>query len=216
MKTGGQRSGRPPGKVLSVRDGLPDRQPTKEEIEEMLINAKGCGNGVLLDHGNGWQSIYCHMRGGTIAVKKGDNVTAGQKLGEIGQSGAAEFPHLHFGLFQNKKVIRSVQCTPANAGCGKSRAACGWKASTSIMNRCPSSPTASPPMFRTSTRSREASGIATSSPAIDVLAFWAGPEHRRPRWKNLHYANHRPEGRQQPPVLLRWSQDRRSSSARRL
>lgn len=163
------------GKVLSVRDGLPDRQPSKEEIDDMLKNAKGCGNGVLLDHGNGWQSIYCQMRGGTIAVKKGDAVTIGQKLGEIGQSGAAEFPHLHFGLFQNSKTVDPFSGTLAENGCGKSQGSM-WETGIDVdyepLSIFASGFTTEVPNFEKIRA--DASTIATTSPSIEVLAFWAG------------------------------------------
>lgn len=175
MKAGVSVLAAAPGKVLSVRDGLPDRQPSKAEIDEMLANAKGCGNGVLLDHGNGWQSIYCQMRGGTIAVKKGDNVAAGQKIGEVGQSGAAEFPHLHFGLFQNGKTVDPFSGTLAEGGCGKSKGSMwieGIDVDYEPLSIFTNGFSAEVPNF--DTIRADATGIATSSPAIDVLTFWAG------------------------------------------
>ena len=33
---------------------------------------RNCGNGVTLDHGDGWQTQYCHMRRGSVAVKVAD------------------------------------------------------------------------------------------------------------------------------------------------
>jgi murein DD-endopeptidase MepM/ murein hydrolase activator NlpD len=108
-----------PGKVLRVRDAMPDAQPTQEQIDRYLADNKGCGNGVLVDHGDGWQSIYCHLKSGSIVVKPDDSVTAGQKLAEIGQSGAAEFPHVHFGLFQNNRTVDPFSGAYADEGCGK-------------------------------------------------------------------------------------------------
>ncbi|MDB5490966.1 MAG: peptidase family protein [Micavibrio sp.] len=175
MKAGVSVLAAAPGKVLSIRDGLPDRQPTKQEIEEMLASAKGCGNGVLVDHGNGWQSIYCQMRGGTIAVKKGDTVTAGQRLGDIGQSGAAEFPHLHFGLFQNRKTIDPFSGTAAEGGCGKSKGSM-WMEGIDVdyqpLSIFATGFSAEVPNF--DNIRADATGIATSSPSVDVMAFWAG------------------------------------------
>ncbi|MBU0860177.1 MAG: M23 family metallopeptidase, partial [Alphaproteobacteria bacterium] len=93
------------GTILRVRDTIDDRVPSEAEIEKMLAENRGCGNGIVLDHGDGWQTIYCHLKKGSVIVKPDDKVTAGQHLAMVGHSGAAEFPHLHFGVFKDSKVI---------------------------------------------------------------------------------------------------------------
>jgi murein DD-endopeptidase MepM/ murein hydrolase activator NlpD len=52
---------------------------------------------VVIDDGNGYRSMYAHMR--AIVVKVGEQVTAGQLLGYEGQTGRASGCHLHYGLF---------------------------------------------------------------------------------------------------------------------
>ncbi len=52
------------------------------------------GNFVEIDHGNGVVSRYAHLR--KISVKKGMEVSAGQKIGEVGSTGASTGPHLHW------------------------------------------------------------------------------------------------------------------------
>jgi murein DD-endopeptidase MepM/ murein hydrolase activator NlpD len=56
------------------------------------------GNGVVIDHGNGWETQYCHLKQGSVQVVTGETVTTGTALGQIGQSGRAEFPHVHFAV----------------------------------------------------------------------------------------------------------------------
>ncbi|MGB8332001.1 MAG: M23 family metallopeptidase [Polyangiales bacterium] len=59
---------------------------------------------VEVDHGHGVVSLYAHL--GSYDVKVGDQVQAGQRLGEVGRTGIRDSaPHLHFGLFQNGEVL---------------------------------------------------------------------------------------------------------------
>lgn len=93
------------GTVLRARDGIEDRVPAEGEAEKMLAESRGCGNGVVIDHGGGWQTIYCHLKKGSLVVKPDDKVTAGQPIAMVGHSGAADFPHLHFGVFKDGQTI---------------------------------------------------------------------------------------------------------------
>lgn len=85
------------GVVRAVRDGEPDNATPRP--------GKECGNGVLIDHGGGWQSQYCHMKQGSIQVEVGARLPMGAMLGEVGLSGRTEFPHLHFALRHDGTVV---------------------------------------------------------------------------------------------------------------
>ncbi len=52
------------------------------------------GNAVIIDHGNGLQTLGCHLSG--FACSVGDQVVAGQTVGYIGTTGFSTGPHLHF------------------------------------------------------------------------------------------------------------------------
>lgn len=106
------------GKIMRVRDEIEDRAPSAADMEKMKEEKKGCGNGVLIDHGGGWQTIYCHMKKGSVVVKPGDKVATGQKIGQVGQSGMAEFPHLHFGILRDGKIIDPYTARENDGTCG--------------------------------------------------------------------------------------------------
>ncbi|MDX1977940.1 MAG: M23 family metallopeptidase [Pseudanabaenaceae cyanobacterium bins.68] len=92
-----------PGKVLRTRDGVTDR-PVRD-LNDPQIKGQECGNGVVIDHGKGWESQYCHLRQGSVEVKPGDLVSRGTVLGLVGQSGLASFPHVHFEVRHQNQVI---------------------------------------------------------------------------------------------------------------
>jgi murein DD-endopeptidase MepM/ murein hydrolase activator NlpD len=80
------------GKVAAAADGVDDNVPGEMNDRQPL------GNYVVLDHGNGEFSFLAHLQKGSVAVKVGDAVKAGQRLGSCGNSGNASEPHLHFHL----------------------------------------------------------------------------------------------------------------------
>jgi hypothetical protein len=91
------------GVVLRTRDAMPDISVREIGIDQ--VKGRECGNGLILQHSDGFESEYCHMARGSLQVKPGDVVKAGQTLGSVGLSGQTEFAHLHFTLRRNGKVI---------------------------------------------------------------------------------------------------------------
>lgn len=61
------------------------------------------GNYVIIDHGNGYQTLYAHMS--KIIAKKGQWVSQGTKIGLVGSTGYSTGPHLHFTVYKNGKLI---------------------------------------------------------------------------------------------------------------
>ena len=91
------------GVVKGFRDGQPDFDVGAFDRDK--VKGIECGNGVLIMHADGWETQYCHMRQGSVKVKTGDLVKAGTVLGLVGQSGDAEFPHVHLTVrYQGKAV----------------------------------------------------------------------------------------------------------------
>ena len=107
------------GKVLRLRDGEDDEPKTDKEYQSIRNQNKDCGNGVILDHGNGLQTYYCHLKKGSIIVNVGDMISKGDPIAEVGQSGFSEFPHLHFTVIWEGGQIDPFTAHLKNEGCGK-------------------------------------------------------------------------------------------------
>lgn len=106
-----------PGVVKGTRDGMPDRVP--DETFRRTQRHLYCGNGVVIEHAGGWQTQYCHLRSGSVTVKAGDKVSRGRRLGFVGHSGMAEFPHVHLSLRKAGEVVDPFlgETRPAQPAC---------------------------------------------------------------------------------------------------
>lgn len=107
------------GEVLRLRDGVEDEALSRDQLNTIRNENKSCGNGVFIDHGEGWQTIYCHLKKNSIVVKQHQTVKAGQKIGQVGHSGFVEFPHLHIGVMFNDTLIDPYTGFSNQDGCGK-------------------------------------------------------------------------------------------------
>jgi len=107
------------GTVARVRDGEPDISVNQRGAE--AVKDVKAGNAVIIDHGGGWQTRYAHMKQGSIRVKPGDTVKAGQPLGQVGLSGNTEFPHVEFSVFREDAgtatFIDPFTALPIGSGC---------------------------------------------------------------------------------------------------
>nr|WP_107905144.1 M23 family metallopeptidase [Streptomyces chartreusis] len=81
------------------------------------------GNHVVLDLGNGTFALYAHLRNGSLAVREGDRVTAGQQLARCGNSGNSTEPHLHFQLMDtpDPDTARGIPFTWRGVGVPRNR-----------------------------------------------------------------------------------------------
>lgn len=104
------------GTVRRVRDGEPDRT-FAEPL--MASDARECGNGVVIEHADGMESILCHLEKGSVRVQPGERVALGEPVARVGASGLTEFRHVHLGLMREGASIDPF------TGTRQGRAACG-------------------------------------------------------------------------------------------
>lgn len=104
------------GTVTRVRDGEPDAMIPGVAVS--VPEGRGCGNGLVIDHGEGWSTQYCHLRADSVRPAVGDRVKRGEALGLIGMSGRTEFPHLEFIVRKGETVLDPFTRLSLEAGCG--------------------------------------------------------------------------------------------------
>ncbi len=92
------------GTVVAAVDAYPDQVPGKAS-GVTLANADG--NHVVLDIGEGRCAFYAHLKPGSVRVRRGDTVTRGQQIGEAGNSGSSDGPHLHFHIMDGPSALAS-------------------------------------------------------------------------------------------------------------
>jgi murein DD-endopeptidase MepM/ murein hydrolase activator NlpD len=121
------------GIVVQTISGVPDASPMLRGLTESMEAYYGrigeqqaanmskgeqgiSGNAVVIDHGNGEYSIYAHLAPGSIAVRKGDQVAAGQRIGKLGSSGNSTEPHLHFQVCDRPSTLSCAAIPPTFGG----------------------------------------------------------------------------------------------------
>lgn len=111
------------GRVSRLRDGVAD--VSVKAAGAASVAGAECGNGVVIDHGGGWETQYCHMVQGSLRVKQGDLVAVGQPIGRVGLSGNTEYPHLHLTVRQGTTTVDPMAPAAAPGACDRAAAAGG-------------------------------------------------------------------------------------------
>jgi hypothetical protein len=103
-----------PGTVLNIRDGEQDLNVKLRDKNS--LQGKEAGNGVRIDHGDGWTTQYSHLLKGTVSVQKGQRVNTGDVLGMVGLSGNTEFPHVDFSVSKDEQPVDPFNLEPKICG----------------------------------------------------------------------------------------------------
>ena len=91
------------GTVVSIHDGMSDATPLVAMIPKSPSDYGG--NNVMTEIAPNVFAWYAHLRERGIAVKVGDAVKAGARIGKLGNTGPSEGPHLHLGLLDKPDPI---------------------------------------------------------------------------------------------------------------
>ena len=86
------------GFVDEVVDGIEDNVIGQSNLKD------NWGNTIIIKHSDDVYSKLCHLKKGSIKVKKGDQVRFGQIIANSGNSGRSPYPHLHFQIQENPHI----------------------------------------------------------------------------------------------------------------
>ena len=95
------------GVDLAMKVGNPVYATGDAVVETIEFDFFGYGNSVLLDNGFGYKTRYAHLN--SVSVIEGMKVKRGDRIGDVGQSGRASGPHLHYEV-----IYKGERVNPAN------------------------------------------------------------------------------------------------------
>jgi hypothetical protein len=90
------------GTIVTATDGEADNRPGENSAKTAP------GNHVIIDHGQGEHSLIAHLRSGSVAVRSGQRVAAGDAVGSCGNSGKSELPHVHYHMQTGRAYIQGL------------------------------------------------------------------------------------------------------------
>ena len=101
-------------KIVRFHEGIDFTAPTGTEViaagngivRELERTKRGRGNSIIIDHGGGYESVYCHLDG--FKVKQGQLVKRGDIIGLVGSTGLSVAPHLHYEVRLKGKTVNPV------------------------------------------------------------------------------------------------------------
>jgi hypothetical protein len=95
------------GTVVGTRNDLRENTPPVEPPPLTLTPATALGNHVVVRLRGGTYALYAHLHTGSVRVRRGQRVRAGQILGRVGNTGESGAPHLHFHISDRPDPLAS-------------------------------------------------------------------------------------------------------------
>jgi murein DD-endopeptidase MepM/ murein hydrolase activator NlpD len=89
------------GQDIVASEGQPVVSPVAGTVHWIAYQASGAGHYVVVAGADGRHYVFMHLQAGSIVVTKTATVAPGQRLGNVGNTGASEGPHLHFEIWVN-------------------------------------------------------------------------------------------------------------------
>jgi len=99
------------GVDLAARTGTPVVAAAAGTVQFIGVDSSGYGKHVVVRHARGYTSYYAHLSGFASGLRVGAQVSAGQQLGAVGQTGVATGPHLHFEVRLNNQPTDPLKLT---------------------------------------------------------------------------------------------------------
>ncbi|MDR0754848.1 MAG: M23 family metallopeptidase [Prevotellaceae bacterium] len=81
---------------------------TADGFVENIIDDAAKGTAIYINHGNGYKTVYAHLS--KALVSKGTKVKRGKLIALSGDSGLSIFPHLHYEVWKNGKLLNPINC----------------------------------------------------------------------------------------------------------
>jgi murein DD-endopeptidase MepM/ murein hydrolase activator NlpD len=91
---------------LAAPTGTPIKAAMDGRVVTLGFNSV-YGKYIIMNHGNGFQTLYAHMN--ATSVGQGAYIQQGAKIGEVGSTGYSTGPHLHFAVFKNGKAVNPLE-----------------------------------------------------------------------------------------------------------
>lgn len=86
--------------------GTPIYSTANGKVIRVEFKTTGYGKSVVIDHGNGYQTLYAHMS--KVAVKVGQEVRRGEEIGKVGSTGTSTSPHVHYEVIHKGEKINPL------------------------------------------------------------------------------------------------------------